>query len=364
MPELIYSSDGDKNMKKWMVFMFLAMVVSGYADPAMKDDGIYAVFETDSGKFICKFYEDKAPVTVANFVGLAEGKIEFTKPGTNEKVKKNFYDGLTFHRIIDGFMIQGGDPMGSGMGGPGYKFIDEFDSSLRFDGEGLLAMANSGPETNGSQFFITLVPTPHLNDKHTIFGKVVSGMDVVKKIALTKVDNNARPYKDVYMNKVSIVRVGDKAKAFDPVKEFAKQDEFLKKKEVEKEVKMNEFLKSIGVDITKIITTKTGLKYFIKKEGTGEIPKKGQKIVAHYAGYLYNGKKFDSSYDRNEPFETEIGVGRVIKGWDDAFLEMKEGEKRVLILPYNLAYGERGYPPVIPAKATLIFDVELIKVKK
>jgi len=350
-------------MKKWMVFMFLIMMMTGCADPVLKDDGLYAVFETDKGNFICKLFYDKAPITVGNFVGLAEGKIEFTDSKKNEKVKKNYYNGLTFHRIIKNFMIQGGDPAGNGTGGPGYQFIDEFDSSLKFDGAGILAMANAGPNTNGSQFFVTVAPTPHLNNKHTIFGKVVSGMDLVMKISELKVDDNDRAFDNPYIKKIEIVRTGDKAKNFDAVKEFAKQEEALKKQNEEKEKAVNEFLKTLNVDADKIQTTPSKLKYFVKKAGTGKKPKKGDVIKAHYAGYLPDGTKFDSSFDRKQPFETPIGVGRVIPGWDEAFLTMSEGEKRVLILPYYLAYGERGYPPVIPPRATLIFDVELISVK-
>jgi peptidyl-prolyl cis-trans isomerase A (cyclophilin A) len=164
----------------------------------------YAVLETNQGTIKCQLYPDKAPETVANFVGLAEGTKEWTDPRTKEKVKKRFYDGLTFHRVIPGFMIQGGDPLGDGTGDPGYRFKDEFDKSLRFDGPGRLAMANSGPSTNGSQFFITVAPTPHLNDRHTIFGQVVEGQDVANKIANVQRDGKDKPLQSVIINKVTI----------------------------------------------------------------------------------------------------------------------------------------------------------------
>jgi len=323
------------------------------------EKGIYAKFNTSKGSFTCQLYFEKAPLTVANFVGLAEGTIEWTDPNTQEKVKKPFYDGLIFHRVVKDFVIQAGCPYGNGTGGPGYNIDDEIVSDLVYDSEGILGMANSGPNTNGSQFFITLAPTPHLNGNYTIFGKVIEGMDVVKRIASVKTDTNFnKPFENIYINKVKIIRIGDKAKAFNPEQVF-------KEKKEEKKQKYEAFLKSIGVELDKIITdSKTGLKYYVKKEGNGITPKKGDIIVAHYSGYFENGKKFDSSYDRNQPFEVQIGVGLVIPGWDEAFLTMKEGEKRVLILPYYLAYGERGYPGVIPSKATLIFDVELIKVKR
>ena len=308
-----------------------------------------ALLRTTQGDITMQFSADKTPITVNNFVYLA---------------RKRFYDNTVFHRIIKGFMIQGGDPEGTGMGGPGYEFEDEV-----FEGKytrGTVAMANSGPDTNGSQFFVTLAPTEHLNGKHTIFGKVVAGMENVKKIGLTKVDEQMnKPFTPITINSIKIVRVGKDAKAFNAAESFAKNQEIILKQEEEKKIKMKEFLKQLEVDESKIITIKeNGLQYFVRKEGKGKTPVAGDTIVAHYAGYLVDGTKFDSSFDRKQPFETQIGVGKVIPGWDEAFLQMKEGEKRVLILPYYLAYGERGYPPVIPAKATLIFDVELISVNK
>jgi peptidyl-prolyl cis-trans isomerase A (cyclophilin A) len=169
--------------------------------------GTYAHFDTTLGRFTVKLFEKEAPNTVANFVGLAEGTKEWTHPGTKKKETKPFYDGIIFHRVIDGFMIQGGDPLGEGYGGPGYQFGDEFHPSLRHTKAGLLSMANAGPGTNGSQFFVTLGPTPHLDNKHTIFGEVVEGMDVVKRIGSTPVDRRDRPVTPVVMEKVTIERV-------------------------------------------------------------------------------------------------------------------------------------------------------------
>jgi len=163
-----------------------------------------AIFDTSEGTFKVKLYDDKAPSTVANFVGLADGSKEWTDPKTNQKVTRPFYDGLVFHRVIDGFMIQGGCPMGNGMGGPGYKFADEFGPGLRHDRAQLLSMANSGPNTNGSQFFITLAPTPHLDNKHAIFGEVTEGQDVVAKIGKTRTAVQDRPAKEIKINSVKI----------------------------------------------------------------------------------------------------------------------------------------------------------------
>jgi len=169
--------------------------------------GVYAHFTTNEGTFAVQLFDRDAPKTVENFVGLAEGTKEWTDPRTGQKVKKPFYNGLIFHRVIDGFMIQGGDPTGTGTGSPGYRFADEFSSNVRHSKAGILSMANAGPNTNGSQFFITLGPTPHLDNKHSIFGEVVEGMDVVRKIGKTKTGPGDRPAKDVVINSVKIERV-------------------------------------------------------------------------------------------------------------------------------------------------------------
>jgi len=167
--------------------------------------GTYAIFETSLGNIVCKLFEKEAPKTVANFIGLAEGSKEFTNPMTGKKEKRNYYDGLTFHRVIPQFMIQGGCPRGDGRGGPGYSFEDEFHSSLRHSKPGKLSMANAGPNTNGSQFFITVAPTPHLDNRHTIFGEVIEGQDVADKISNTPRDSMDQPRTPVTM-KVRIER--------------------------------------------------------------------------------------------------------------------------------------------------------------
>jgi peptidyl-prolyl cis-trans isomerase A (cyclophilin A) len=171
------------------------------------EPGTYAHFTTSEGDFTIRLFDKDAPKTVENFVGLAEGTKEWTDPTSGEKVKKPFYNGLIFHRVISGFMIQGGCPFGKGTGGPGYKFADEFSPNLRHSKPGILAMANSGKNTNGSQFYITLAPTKHLDDRHTVFGEVVGGMDVVEKIGLTQTDSSDRPTKPVVINEVKIERV-------------------------------------------------------------------------------------------------------------------------------------------------------------
>ena len=167
---------------------------------------VYAQFETTEGNFTIRLFDQEAPNTVANFVGLAEGTKEWTDPRTNQKVTEPYYDGIIFHRVIDGFMIQGGDPLGQGIGGPGYKFADEFHQSLRHSKPGILSMANAGPNTNGGQFFITLGPTPHLDNKHSVFGEVDSGMDIVRKIGGIATGPRDRPLKDVVIKSVKIER--------------------------------------------------------------------------------------------------------------------------------------------------------------
>ena len=169
--------------------------------------GTYAKFDTTLGTFTVRLFEAQAPKTVANFVGLAEGTREWKHPATGNKETRPFYDGIIFHRVIDGFMIQGGDPLGKGFGGPGYTFEDEFHADLRHSKEGILSMANAGPNTNGSQFFITLGPTPHLDRKHSVFGEVVEGIDVVRRIGKVKTGAQDRPAEDVVMKKVTIERV-------------------------------------------------------------------------------------------------------------------------------------------------------------
>ena len=171
------------------------------------EPGTYAHFDTSEGKFTVRLFEKEAPKTVANFVGLAEGSREWQDPASGERKQAPFYDGVIFHRIIDGFMIQGGDRLGQGTGGPGYKFADEFHPSLRHSKAGILSMANAGPNTNGSQFFITLGPTPHLDNRHSVFGEVVQGLDVVKKIGSVKTGRQDRPLTPVVMNRVTIERV-------------------------------------------------------------------------------------------------------------------------------------------------------------
>tara|TARA_Y100000996_G_scaffold25220_1_gene18069 strand:- start:6001 stop:6951 length:951 start_codon:yes stop_codon:yes gene_type:complete len=298
-------------------------------------DSMKAEIQTNKGKIIIDLEFEKTPMTVANFVQLAE---------------KGFYDGLKFHRVIADFMIQGGDPDGTGRGGPGYKFPDEFHPDLKHSGPGILSMANSGPSTNGSQFFITHKDTPWLDNKHTVFGKVSTGQDIVNAIAQNDI-----------METVKIVRTGESAKSFDAQKIFTEKQDYYKNQEAEKQKKEAAELAEL---IAKGTTTDSGLTVVIEKEGKGAKPTSGQTVSVHYAGYLTNGQKFDSSFDRNAPIEFPIGEGRVIQGWDEGIMLLSVGTRAKLIIPSELGYGARGAGGVIPPNATLIFDVELLEIKK
>ena len=308
-------------------------------------EGMYAKIKTNKGDIMLELEYEKTPLTVANFVGLAEGKIKNNK----KEVGEPYYDGLKFHRVIADFMIQGGCPDGNGMGGPGYQFPDEIHPDLKHSGPGILSMANAGPGTNGSQFFITHKETPWLDGKHTVFGKVTEGQDVVDAIA-----------QDDKIIEIEIIRKGEKAKKFDSKAIFDKELEKLEKQAAEKAKKAKEAIDALkkGAKVTA-----SGLAYKIIKKGTGAKAETGKTVSVHYTGKLSNGTKFDSSYDRNQPIEFELGRGRVIKGWDEGISLLNVGSKATFIIPPDLGYGARGAGGVIPPNATLIFDVELVDVK-
>ncbi|WP_224483708.1 peptidylprolyl isomerase [Robertkochia aurantiaca] len=308
------------------------------------ENGIYAKFDTSKGEILVKLTHDKTPGTVGNFVALAEGDME----NSVKKQGNPYYDGLSFHRVINDFMIQGGCPSGTGTGDPGYKFDDEFHPELRHDAPGVLSMANAGPGTNGSQFFITHVPTPWLDDKHTVFGFVAEGQDVV----------NAIEQGDV-MNTVSILRVGEEAENWNAVEAFRTFEKSREKRMEEERKRAEEKLDKLAAGFER---TDSGLRYKIINKGSGKRPEKGDKVSVHYKGQLDNGQVFDSSYRRNQPIEFNYGTGQVIQGWDEAIGLLQVGDKARLVIPSHLGYGKRGAGGVIPPDATLIFDVELVKV--
>ena len=305
-------------------------------------NGLFATLSTSKGEIKIELEFEKTPGTVGNFVGLSLGLIS----NSIKPLGEAYYNGLKFHRVINDFMIQAGCPLGTGTGDPGYKFDDEFHNELKHDRPGVISMANAGPSTNGSQFFITHLETPWLDNKHTVFGNVVDGMDVVNSIS-----------QNDEIISIKINAVGDKAKAFDAAKAF---EEFNKskadriKKEKEKEHKM---LKDLSKGFSK---TSSGLLYKFEKENNSHKPSNGNKVKVHYKGMLLDGTVFDSSFKRNQPIEFTLGVGQVIKGWDEGISLLGIGDKASFIIPSDLAYGASGAGGVIPPNATLIFEVELI----
>lgn len=365
-------------------------------------EGIFAEIYTNKGKIALQLEFQKTPITVANFITLAEGKNEFV---TNDRKGKPYYNGLKFHRVIANFMIQGGCPLGTGAGDPGYKFKDEFDPSLKHNKPGIFSMANSGPATNGSQFFITHKDTPWLDNKHSVFGHVIEGQKVVDAIA-----------QDDVIEKVVIVRKGKLAKNFNAEKvfsEYMKIKPELDKKEAEenrikaeaaakleaekrqkeaeaKAIADKEMKEKLGPLLAakvaelaalkaKTTTTASGLQYSILQKGTGVKPTEGKDIYVHYAGYLEDGTLFDSSYeainkmygkfDQNranqngyQPFPFKYGSkGGLIPGFLEGINNMNFNDKAIFFIPANLGYGERGAGNVIPPNSNIIFEVEILE---
>ena len=308
-------------------------------------DGIYAKFNTSKGAITVKLTHDKTPGTVGNLVALAEGSLE-----NNVKPQGTpYYDGLKFHRVIPDFMIQGGCPLGTGTGDGGYKFDDEFHPDLTHNGPGILSMANAGPGTNGTQFFITHIATPWLDNKHTVFGHVVEGQDVVNAIAQGDT-----------LDTLEIVRVGASAEAWNAVEAFRTFEGSREKRLAEAKAAQTDALDQVSAGFSE---TASGLRYQIIQKGTGAKAEKGQQVSVHYQGALIDGTVFDSSYKRKEPIEFQLGIGQVISGWDEGLQLLHVGDKARFVIPSDLAYGSAGAGGVIPPDAILVFDVELVGAK-
>ena len=309
------------------------------------NNGLYAKFNTTKGEILVNLEFEKTPGTVGNFVALAEGNLENdAKPqGTP------YYNGLKFHRVIEDFMIQGGCPKGTGTGNPGYSFDDEFHPELKHNRPGILSMANSGPATNGSQFYITHIATDWLDNKHTVFGNVVEGQDIVDSVSQGDT-----------LESIEIVRVGEDAEKFNAIEAFRTFEGSREKRVAEAKAEMDKELDKVAAGFEE---TKTGLRYKILQKGDGKQATKGDMVSVHYKGQLLDGTVFDSSYKRKQPIDFNVGLGQVISGWDEGIQLLNVGDKARFVIPSNLGYGSQGAGGVIPADATLIFDVELMNVK-
>ena len=331
---------------KFLFFISIIFLLSCNSKHSELDSGLYAEIKSNKGDILIKLEYEKTPITVANFVSLAEGNNDYV---SEEYKNKKYYDGIYFHRVISDFMIQTGDPTKTGSGGPGYKFEDEITDLTHYK-PGILSMANAGVNTNGSQFFITHKATPWLDGKHTVFGEVIEGQNIVDSIEQNDI-----------IEKLSIIKKGKEAKMFNAPKVisnyFEEKEKIIEKRRYEEE----ELIKNIVKEMTK---TSSGLWYKIIKNSIKPKPKNGEMVKVHYTGMLLNGEVFDSSYSRNMPIEFVLGAGRVIKGWDEGISLIPIGASAKLVIPSDLAYGERGAGGVIPPNSTLIFEIEVIDSKK
>lgn len=373
-------------MKK-ISFLFLLSVLFAFTacneEYPDLEDGVYAEFKTNKGTFIAELFYEETPMTVASFVSLAEGESTMAE---EDYKNKPFYDGLVFHRVIKDFMIQGGDPQGTGSGGPGYKFPNEIVDTLTHDSKGILSMANSGPDTNGSQFFITLKETPWLDGLHTVFGEVVSGMDVIDAIGKVETGPNDRPIEEVVMQEVKIIRKGSDAKNFNASEVLSNELQAFKTKAEAREREMAEKIETtkqryeeLKADAKEL---ESGLQMTYLEEGDGPQPTSRDTVMVNYRGYLASGKIFDTNIAEVaeeagilNPKRQEMGgyapmpvlyspEAPMIPGFKEGIQQMKVGDKAVLYIPSSLGYGERGYPPVIPPSSDLIFEVELVEIKE
>ncbi|MDO6819672.1 peptidylprolyl isomerase [Zobellia sp. 1_MG-2023] len=365
-------------MKKIYYLITLVVLLSSCKSQyAELGDGVFADIHTSKGDIIVKLEYEKTPITVANFITLAEGKSPFV---TDSLKGKKYYDSLIFHRVIKDFMIQGGDPTGTGRGNPGYKFKDEFNDSLVHDRKGILSMANSGAATNGSQFFITHKETPFLNGRHTVFGHVVEGLDVVDSIANTETSQDPmtkdRPIEDVVMNSVEIVRNGKMAKKFDAVQVMTDYFAEEEAKIAVFEKMKSDFKAALEEQKAKAEELPSGLKILTLKEGEGPKPTVGGQVLVYYAGFLEDGTLFDSNYEDvatkynkfdarrkqgggYEPIPMEYSPdASLIAGFKEGLLNMKIGDKARIFIPSHLGYGPQGTGP-IPPSADLVFDLEI-----
>tara|TARA_B100000446_G_scaffold184662_1_gene207151 strand:- start:160 stop:1368 length:1209 start_codon:yes stop_codon:yes gene_type:complete len=399
-------------IKKQMKFLLIAFIAS-FSAMSCQDkypdlpDGLYAEFKTNKGTMVAKLFYDKVPVTVANFVGLAEG----THPKLADSLKgKPFYNGITFHRVMDKFMIQGGDPTGTGMGSAGYKFYSEFDTSLSHDKAGILSMANSGGlDTNGSQFFITEVPKTNLDafyadgsfkncnmprtSCHAVFGELVKGLEVQDTISNVKTSPTNKPVEPVIIEELNIIRKGADAKAFDAAKVFTEKEPLLPQRLEEQQAAMQEKIKEQAKIAGKafieknkdmegeVIESPTGLVMILNKAKDGVTPKSTDNVLIQSTGYFENGNLFyttdaevakaTNTYNEQadkagayEPFPMIYNESAtLVPGFREAMLKMNIGDKARIFVPSYLGYGPNGRAPRIPPNANLVFDLEIVGIK-
>lgn len=359
------------------------------------EPGLYAEFVTSNDTMLVKLHHKRAPLTVANFVALSEGN----HPLLPDSLKgKPYYNGSVFHRVINQFMIQGGDPSGNGTGSPGYKFEDEFHMDLNHNEAGVLSMANPGPSANGSQFFITEVPTPHLNDKHSVFGKLIKGFDVLDSISNVKVNPRTnKPLRDVVLLELNILRVGSDAKRFNAPKIWNKElpaaNEKLKIYKIQKrdrkakefqesKIKAEKAAKATADNLSKFksksIKQDSGLLIYFIQKGNGLTPTEGQELKVVYEGYFENGQLFGTnnktiakkfgSFDKRKEIQglynpisvTLNSKNQMISGFKEGLSKMKIGDKTYLYMPSKLAYGNKGSGPIKP-NTNLVFIVEIVQ---
>lgn len=368
-----------KKVKLWALLLPLLLVACKSAKYPNLKDGLYADIQTNYGDMLAELYYKTTPGTVANFVSLAEG----TNTYVADSLKgKRYYDGTKSHRVIKNFMLQAGDRTATGEGDPGYKFADEFVDTLRYTRKGQLGMANSGPATNGSQFFITEVATDWLNFRHTIFGQVIQGEDVISKITSVKTGAQDRPVDPVVIKKVEIIRVGKDAQKWDAPKVF---DAFMKEQNAKAQKLESQKEKNLAVmaeQEAKAVAQPSGIKILKLKEGNGVKPQIGSDVLVNYAGFLRaTGDLFDTNiaeiakendaYDAARAADPQYGyipypwkyspeVG-LIAGFKEALLSMKVGDKIRVFIPSALAYGKQGFGNgVIPPDADLMFEIEIV----
>ncbi|WP_188466475.1 peptidylprolyl isomerase [Bizionia arctica] len=375
-----------------MKILLLALLVSVSSCEEQKypdlEDGIYAEFVTNKGIMVAKLDYKEVPVTVANFIALVEG----THPNLPDSLKgKKYYDGTTFHRVIDKFMIQGGDPTGTGAGSPGYKFSDEFHPALKHDKPGVLSMANSGPGTNGSQFFITEAPTPNLDNRHSVFGELVIGIDVQDSISNVAVSpGNNKPVEPVVVEAINIIRVGADAEAFDAVKVYTEDLPKIEERQKQLKEDENQKIKESAKVAAETFVTKnadlagtvkildTGVVMIFTKQDEGAVkPNASQSVLVNYAGFFEDGSLFDTSWADvakennvyNEQRDTQGGykpfpmiyneTASLVPGFREAMLNMNVGDKARVFIPSYLGYGANGMGP-IPPNSNLVFDLEIM----